>query len=166
MTEPKSFRQQAEQNLETTALQVARSIQTPGQTKEQTKRIAQGIAKGIALYKKQQSEKDRERERLRKKRIRQQARAADETGQDLAGTLDEAGKPSITAALWTAGALSAIVSGWHLWRWFVALPILLGTWSVPVWYSLPVAAVTGGLAVWLFLTAWKLRIRNPRVEIP
>lgn len=159
MTDRKSFRQQAEQNLETAALQIARSTQTPGQTKEQTKRIAQGIAKGIALYKKQQGEKARERERLRKKRLRQQARATDENSENPPRSLQEPAAPAITAALWSGGTLFAFVSGWHVWRFFVALPIQLGTWSMPIWWSLPVVVASGGMAVWLFLSGWKLQFR-------
>jgi len=58
--------QKHSQEIQTKALQVAKSIQKPSQTKEQTKLIAQGIEKGIAEYKKQQSKKSRERDKAKK----------------------------------------------------------------------------------------------------
>lgn len=153
MTETRkdSFQHQAEQNIDAAALQMARRIQTPGQSKQQTKLIAQGIAKGIALYKKQQSEKARDRERARKKMLKQHIRAPSGAQDEAPAMHDERVPGGVTAALWTGGTLFGVVSVCHLWRFFTGLPIVLGTWPIPVFWSLPVSALSFGLAIWFFL---------------
>ncbi|MCU0735485.1 MAG: DUF2956 domain-containing protein [Methylotetracoccus sp.] len=153
MTEKRteSFQQQGEQTIEAEALQVARRIQTPGQTKEQTKLMARGIAKGIAQYKKQQSEKARERERARKKLLKQRVQTARMIEGAPLVIAEAPAAGNIRAPLWTAGTLFTALGAFHLWRFLTALPITLGHWPVPVWWSLPAAVFSGGLAVWLFL---------------
>lgn len=145
-----SFQQQAEQNIDAAALQIARRIQTPGQSKEQTKLIAQGIAKGIALYRKQQNEKLRDRDKRRKKLAKERLHAA------AADPLDDevATPPAGRAAripIWILALALSLAAFLHLARWVIALPITVGTWEVPVWWSLPVAVLLGGLAVWLIV---------------
>lgn len=147
-----SFQQQAEKSIESAALHVARRIHAPGQTKEQTKLIAQGIAKGIALYKKQQSEKLRERDKLRKRLAKQRERGITESSSDD-DTEARAGGSAIGTACLAAGIVFGLAAVAHLVRWFVALPVRLGSWDLPVGWSLPIAALAGGLAFWLFRAA-------------
>jgi len=147
-TRKESFHHQAEQNIELAALQMARRVQTPGQTKEQTRLIAQGIAKGIALYKRQQSEKAREREKARKKLLKQRMiTAGAEHEAPCAARTD---RPfSLRAVTWSAGvwlgAVAIILLG------SVVAGVTVGTWTVPAGWLLVIGAVSGALAVWLFL---------------
>jgi hypothetical protein len=156
-----TFQEQAERNMEAAALRVARSIQTPGQTKQQTKLIAQGIAKGIALYKKQQSEKARERDKVRKQVLRHRAdRAAERSGSE--GT--EAEKSCTPpAALIAAGTLLAVGAVAHLTRYFAGVSVVVGGFPIPLWWSLPIAALAGGMSGWLLWLAWSGRVAtDPR----
>lgn len=145
-----SFHHQAEQNIDAAALQIARRIQSAGQSKEQTKLIAQGIAKGIALYRKQQNEKLRDRDKRRKKlaKERRHAPAADQSDDQF-----ETPSPGTARRVpgWIAASVLSLGAFLHLARWAAALPITVGTWNVPVWWSLPVAVLLGGLAVWLIV---------------
>lgn len=156
-----SFQQQAEQNIDAAALQIARRIQTPGQSKEQTKLIAQGIAKGIALYRKQQNEKLRERDKLRKKlaKERQHAVVADKSDEEV--VTSSPGKATHVPC-WIAASLLSLAALLHLARWIVALPIMVGPWEVPVRWSLPIAVALGGLAIWLIATARSYSRHAPR----
>lgn len=145
------FQQQAEQNTDAVALQTARSIQTPGQTKEQTRAIAQGIAKGIAQYKRQQNEKTRERERARKRQLRAHGRSS--TGEESIPTPPTAERegPGNRPACWTAAVIFAAASALHLARWLAVLQVTLGNWTLPLWWSLPIAGLSGLLAIWLYV---------------
>lgn len=154
-----SFQQQAEQNVEAAALHVARSIQTPGQTKEQSKLIALGIAKGIAQYKKQQGEKARAREKLRKRLLKERTRPVGDEGRYACRVIEEPTASGARVALCTAAVLFVAASAFHLWRFVVALPITLGTWPLPVWWSLPIATATGCLGAWLLVAGSKMRTR-------
>lgn len=144
-----SFEDQAEHNTETAAARIARGIQTPGQTKEQTKLIAQGIAKGIALYKKQQNEQARERDKARKKALKQRAEKLPEQAD---GSFAETRSP--VAALFSGGALFGAVAIAQLLRYFTELPVTIGQFTVPLWWSIPIAGLAATFAAWLVWLGW------------
>jgi hypothetical protein len=149
-----SFEDQGEHNTETAAGRIARSIQTPRQTKEQTRLIAQGIAKGIALYKKQHNEQARERDKARKKALKQRAgKLREPAGLEPAeGSLAETRSP--VAALFSAAALFGAAAVTHLMRYFSEIPVTIGQFTVPLWWSLPIAALAGAFAGWLSSLGW------------
>jgi Flp pilus assembly protein TadB len=146
------FREQAERNLDAAALRVARSVQAPGQTPEQTKLVAQGIAKGIALYRKQQNEKARESDRQRKRALKQRERKLTDEPQDAASVPDDgvfAAAP--IAILRIAGVVFAVVAVLHVLRFVLSVSVVIGGWTMPVWWSLPggiLAAAVGGACFW------------------
>lgn len=145
-------RGQAAERLQEEALRVARSIQTPGQTKEQTKLIAKGIEKGIALYKQQQNAKAREWDKARKKALRKQAQDIDETVDDSAAfyeTVPSAARP----ALWTAGTVFSLAALAHLLRYGLDWRVTIADVEIPLSWSLAVAFIAAGLAVWMFYAA-------------
>lgn len=153
-----SFQQQAEQNIDAAALQMARRIQNPGQSRDQTKLIAQGIAKGIALYKKQQNEKVRERDKRRKRLAKENERTINADKPD-AGVETPIPERTARVPFWIAVSVLGFAALLHLARWAVALPITVGTWDVPVWWSLPIAVGLGGVAIWLVLAVRSFRRR-------
>lgn len=151
-----SFPAQAEQLTKEEALRVAKGTQSPGQTKEQTKLIAKGIEKGIALYKKQEREKVRVRAKLHKKRDKLQPGEAIGAADSRCSSNDvhSTAKRRVTFPLAVAGVIFSLVSAAHLIRYSVGLDLIVGTFSVPVLWSLPAAAVSILLAVWMF---WSMR---------
>jgi len=149
-----TFQEQAERNVEATALLVARSIQAPGQTKEQTRLIAQGIAKGIALYKKQQSEKARERDKARKRTLKQRTEQTAEKGGTASPEAESEEPRSKSAALITAGTIFAAGAIMHLARYWAGLSVMVGGFPIPLWWSLAFASVAGGIGGWLLWLAW------------
>jgi len=144
-----TFHTQAEQMIKEEALRIAKGTQTPGQTKEQTKLIAKGIEKGIALYKKQEREKARERAKLRKKREKQQA---GENTDATAGMLsaDDAARRPAAMPLAVASVIFFLVAIAHITRYLSKTELIIGSFPVPVIWSLPAAVVSGLLAVWMF----------------
>jgi len=152
-----SFEDQGEHNTETAAGRIARSIQTPGQTKEQTRLIAQGIAKGIALYKKQQNEQARERDKARKKALKQRVGKLREPAghEPTEESLAETRSP--IAALFSAAVLFGAAAVAHLMRYFSELPVTIGPFTVPLWWSLPIAALAAAFAGWLSWLGWAER---------
>jgi hypothetical protein len=150
---PESFEDRTEQRLHLEALRVARSTRAPGQTKEQTRLIAKGIEKGIALYKQQQSAKTRERDKARKKALRLRAQDAARTdGTSLADS--GVGLSSPNPALIVSGVLFAIAALLHLVRYLLGCELIVGSYPLPVLWSLPIALVTAALAAWMFRSAW------------
>ena len=139
-------------------MRIAKGTQTTGQTKEQSKLIAKGIEKGIALYKKQEKEKTRERAKLRKRRDKQQTGEANGAMDTTPSSNDvrSAAKHPATAPLAVAGTVFSVVSAAHLLRYFFGLDLIVGMFVVPVTWSLPAAAVSALLAVWMF---WSMRGR-------
>ena len=146
------FRARAERNIDAAALRVARSVRAPGQTPEQTKLVAQGVAKGIALYRKEQNEKARERERQRKRTLKQRERELTDDAQDNASMPDGGTVPDAALAiLWIAGVLFAVVAALHVLRFVLGVSVVIGGWSMPVWWSLPgcvLAAAVAGTCFW------------------
>jgi len=147
-----SFQARAEQLTKEEAWRIAKGTQSPGQTKEQIKLIAKGIEKGIALYKKQEREKSRERAKLRKKRDKQRAGGNTDApaGMLSAGDADSAAKRPAAKPLAVAGAIFFLVAIAHLARYLSKTELLIGSFPVPVIWSLPAAVVSGLLAVWMF----------------
>jgi len=147
-----SFQAQAEQLIKEEALRIAKGTQAPGQNKNQTKLIAKGIEKGIALYKKQEKEKARERAKLRKKRDRRQIGESKDAADSRCSGNEARTAPQHSAALplAVAGVVFSLVSTAHLIRYFVGAKLILGTFSVPLIWSLPAAAVAALLALWMF----------------
>lgn len=146
---PVPFQEQAQQHVEEEAARIARSIQVPGQTKEQTKWIAKGIEKGIALYKQQQKAKARERDKARKKLLRQTSEAS-EPNAELQSEDGGAVRTSVKSALMLSGVLCSVVAIGHGIRYALQWPLIMGTFSIPLWWSLPVAVLAAALAVWMF----------------
>ncbi len=70
-------------------------------------------------------------------------------GKDPSGKEAAMHKP----ALYTAGAVFAVVALAHVVRLFLATEIVVGGAVVPVFVSLPVAVVSGLLATWMVAAA-------------
>ncbi len=151
MTQPESAREQAEQRLRDEALRIARSTQQPGQTKEQTRLIAKGIEKGIAVYKQQQNAKSRERDKARKKAIKQKLQAAEQPGQEEQWQEQEASKAR--PALWIAGGIFSLVAIIHIVRYFRGWRIVLENFELSLSWSLVLAPLAAGLAIFMFRSA-------------
>ncbi len=145
--------------LQADALAIARRVQKPGQTKEQTKLIAQGIAKGIEQYKRQQSAKLRERDKARKRHEKQRLASGQHPDPlpDAADVWPEADTARAHSPLWVAGSLFAVMALLHASRLVTGWTLILGDWPAPVWLSTLAAGVSGGLALWLWHTAYRLR---------
>jgi len=150
---PDSFDDQAEQRIQLEALRIARSTQVPGQTKEQTRLIAKGIEKGIALYKQQQNAKAREQDKARKKALKLRARDAS-PADETSPAHSRVGASSPKPALIVSGALFSIGALVHLTRYFLGWELIVGSHSLPVTWSLPIALIAAALAVWMFRSAW------------
>ena len=152
MSQPKplSAKEQAEQRLQEESLRVAKSTQTPGQTKEQTKLIAKGIEKGIAFYKQQQKAKARELDKARKKALKQ--RPLVESGQEEPTQAYEpeseysASRPALRVA-GTIFCLAALLQGLRYW---LGWPVLVGSFEIPLPWSLAAAFVAAALGLWMF----------------
>ncbi len=56
-------------------------------------------------------------------------------------------------ALYTAGAVFAMVALAHAIRFFLAAEIVVGGGVIPVFVSLPAAVVSGLLAAWMIVAA-------------
>lgn len=144
-----SFTAQAEEMIREEALNVARATQAPGQSKEQTKLIAKGIAKGIAQYKKQEKTKLRERAKLQKKRQSAHNTAVQQTSNPKKETepsdLGVNKLPGLTAA-----SIFLLVSLAHLVRLITGTPITIGTFSIPVFWSVTASVVALVLAIWIY----------------
>ena len=145
-----SYRAQAEEIIREEALKIARATQSHGQSKEQTKLIAKGIAKGITLYKKQEKSKQRERAKSDKKRqsssnvaVHKRPNSKMETEQPLDPGFNKL--PGLTAA-----AIFMLVALTHLVRSITATPITIGTFSVPVSWSVAAGVVTLILSIWIY----------------
>lgn len=145
-----SFQTQAALHIDEESLQIARAAQSPGQTKEQTKLIAKGIAKGIAQYKQQEKLKQRARSKLqRKSKVPASTPTAvnDKITQPIATTKSE---PNPTKwALRISAGIFFLVGILHLLRYVFETPLLIGTFTVPVFWSLPAAIVMLLLAIWI-----------------
>jgi hypothetical protein len=145
-----SFQDQAAQRIQQEALGIAKATQTPGQTKEQTRLIAKGVEKGIAFYKEQQKQKAREQDKARKRMLRQKgdtAVAASEADAHEAGAGDHSVfEPAsfIAACVFSIGALV------HTLRYFLGVEVIIGSFHLPLAWSLPVAVIAAVLAAWLF----------------
>ena len=142
-----SFQTQSEEIIREEALKIARANQVPGQSKEQTKLIAKGIAKGIAEYKKQEKSRQRERDKLQKRRkapenaaIQVNSEPADEA---ICSGLDKLAGLSAAGWFLLAGLL-------HLLRWITGTVITIGTFTVPLYWSVVVGIAALALAVWIF----------------
>ncbi len=154
---PDSAREQAERRLREEALDVARSIQTPGQTKEQTRLVAKGIEKGIALYKHQQKLKSRERDKARKKALRQALPESGHAGQE-APSQDHGRVVHAHAlnALLVSGVFFSLAALAQGLRFLLGWRIVLGDHEIPSSWSLAAACVLAGLAFWMFRAALDL----------
>jgi predicted phage tail protein len=138
------------------ALAVARSIQKPGQTKEQTRLIAQGIAKGIELYKRQQAAKSRERDKLRKRQQREKLSPLTEADDTDDSSVERDYLATAGAVMWVSGVAFLVMALFHFARWWAALELSVGGWSIPAWGSLVASLVLGLLALGSFFTALRL----------
>ena len=56
------------------------------------------------------------------------------------------------AGLRLAALVFAVMCVGHLWRFWAALDVRIGTVDIPMWLSIGAVVVSGGLSVWL----WKL----------
>lgn len=59
------------------------------------------------------------------------------------------------AVLFTCLFLALVTVG-HLLRLVLQVPLIVGTWSVPMWPSVIAVLMAGGLAVWLWRTEPRL----------
>ena len=142
-----TFQAQSEQIIREEAARLTKNIQQPKQTKEQSKLIAKGIEKGIALYKRQEKEK----KRLRTKQQKKSTKKADQP----VSANDE---PTIIATdkrlpLLVSGAIFALVALAHAARYLMSVKIIIGGWTLPMIWSVPVTVAMIGLAIWSFLSA-------------
>ena len=145
-----TFQTQATLHTDEEALQIAKATQTPGQTKEQTKLIAKGIAKGITHYKKQ--EKIKQRERSKQQRKAKRASGETETHGKSIKSIASPKTPTdpVKFQLRIAGSIFGLAGLLHLVRYFFNARIIIGTFTIPINWSLPAAVVALALSVWLF----------------
>ncbi len=145
-----SFQAQATLHIDEESFQLARATPSPGQTKEQTKLIAKGIAKGITQYKHQEKLKQRARDKLHRKPKDSDSIPSsidDEITQNLPTT-----KVQPNASRWAlriSAAIFFLAGVAHLVRYGFETPLLIGTFAVPVFWSLPTALVLLLLAIWI-----------------
>ena len=145
-----TFQAQSEQIIREEAARISRKIQLPKQTKEQSKLIAKGIEKGIALYKKQEKEKKRLRTKQQKKSAASAAQPVKAIDQPAPEARTAAEKRTV---LLVCGTIFALVALAHIARYLMAVEVVIGTLTIPLFWSLPVAVATGGLAIWSFFAA-------------
>lgn len=145
-----SYKAQAEEIIRNEALKIARATQNQGQTKEQTKLIAKGIAKGISQYKKQQKSKLRERAKSEKKRKVERSYS----NQQSSDKEFEVKQPSNPTPARLPGLISALifllVAASHLIRVLTDTAITIGTFSVPVSWSIPASVLALLLSIWVY----------------
>ena len=150
-TKNPSFQTQATQHIEEQALQIARATQSPGQTKEQTKLISKGIAKGIAQYKKQEKLKQRTRNKLqRKSKNKTSAPAINDAKNPHHNPAENTRPGTILWPLRVAAVIFFLVAVLHLARYAFETTLLIGSFTVPVFWSLPVAIGALILAAWMY----------------
>ena len=145
-----SFQAQATLHIDEESLQIARATQSPGQTKEQTKLIAKGIAKGIAQYKQQEKLKHRARNKHQRK-AKDTASTPNAVDDKITqSTPTSKSDPSTSKwALRISASIFFLVGILHLVRYALETPLLIGTFTVPVFWSLPAAVVVLLLAIWI-----------------
>lgn len=159
MKKTPTFKAQATLHIDEEALQIARATQSPAQTKEQTKLIAKGIAKGIAQYKQQEKLKQRTRNKLQKKPKDNASTLRTNNGISSNQALTLRTKAStIRWALRISTSVFFLVGILHLVRYAFATPLLIGTFTVPVFWSLPAAVVA------LLLAAGYLRVHPASLD--